>query len=113
MLSAISLYVVSTEAVLGIFVLYGVLIFLVTYLYFLAMRLLIIPQNKKTVKRNRLIGISNLVVASISIWVLINIDYTLNILIIMVVSGITMVLLSILVLRKNDNSKNQYSMPVK
>ena len=100
MLSAISLYVVSTEAVLGIFVLYGVLIFLVTYLYFLAMRLLITPQNKKTVKRNRLIGISNLIVASISIWVLISIDYTANIRIIMVVSGITMVLLSILVLRK-------------
>ena len=113
MISSISLYVVSTEAILGIFVLYGVLIFLVTFLYFLAMRLLISSQNKKTIKRNRLIGTSNLVVASISIWVLISINYTSNIRIIMAISGIAMVLLSILALRKNDNSKNQYSMPVK
>ena len=113
MLSDILLYVISTEAILGIFVVIGVLIFLTPLLYFLAMRLLVTPQNKITVRRNRGIGTSNLIVASIIIWVLINIDYTWNIRIIMAMMGIGMILLSTTVLRKKDNSQNQYSMPIR
>ena len=113
MLSDILLYVVSTEAILGIFVLIGVLIFLTSLLYFLAMRLLISPQNKITARKNRAIRTSNLIVASIIIWVLINIDYTRNIRIIMAMIGIGMVLLSTMVLRKKNNSQNQYSMPIR
>ena len=113
MLSDISLYVVSTEAILGIFVVIGVVIFLTPLLYFLAMRLLVTPQNKITVRRNRVIGTSNLIVASIIIWVLINTDYTWNIRVIMAMIGIGMALLSTMVLRKKDNSQNQYSMPIR
>ena len=113
MLSDISLYVISTGVILGIFVLIGILIFLTTFLYFLAMRLLITPRNKKTVRRNRVIGISNLLVASIIIWILINFNETSDIHMIMTISGIGIMLLSIIVLRKKNNSQNQYSMPVR
>ena len=113
MLSTISLYVVSSDVILGIFVLHGVLISLIPFMYFLAMRLLITPQDKKTIKRNRCIGISNLLVTSTIIWVLININDILNVNIMMAMIGIGMVLLSTAVLRQKGNSQNQYSMPIK